>query len=80
MRKIIIILFLFISTLTLTAQNQKIADGMVFISGATFQMGIEEHELVDLAEMGKKVPHMSIVHSRWWFADEMPMDDFCHRR
>ena len=73
MRKITIVLFLFISTLTLSAQDQKIPEGMVLIQGATFQMGIEEHELAELAEMGKKVPHMSMVHSRWWFADEMPI-------
>jgi len=46
---------------------------MVLIPGATFQMGIEEHELEELAEMGKKVPHMGMVQSRWWFGDEMPM-------
>ncbi len=73
MRKITIILFLFISTLTSPAQDQKILKGMVFIPGAAFQMGIEEHELEELAEMGKKVPHMSMVHSRWWFGDEMPL-------
>lgn len=55
------------------AQNQKTTEGMVFIPGATFQMGIEDHELAELAEMGKKVPHMDMVQSRWWFADEMPM-------
>ncbi len=75
MRNLTITLCRFISTFTLLAQDRKIPEGMVFIPGATFQMGIEEHELEELAEMGKNVPHMSMVHSRWWFADEMPMHE-----
>lgn len=47
-------------------------EGMVFIPGGTFEMGIAEKDLEALVEMGKKVPHMSMTHAKWWFGDEVP--------
>lgn len=75
MGKLAIILFLFISIFSLLAQDQKAPEGMVLVPGAAFQMGIEEHEIAELAEMGKKVPHMDMVQSRWWFGDEIPLHE-----
>ncbi len=73
MGKIFSFIILFNLTPFLFPQDVEIIQNMVFIQGSTFLMGIEEAELVELAELGKKVPHMSMVHSRWWFGDEMPV-------
>jgi len=45
--------------------------GMVLIPGGTSRMGTEEARLSELAEMGRDVPHMSELHARWWFGDEV---------
>lgn len=68
-----VLLFFFCLSFPLFAQDISAPEGMILIQNAVFQMGIEESELDKLAEMGKDVPHMSMVHSRWWFADEMPI-------
>jgi formylglycine-generating enzyme required for sulfatase activity len=47
-------------------------DGMVLIPAGTFEMGSDWKEMKELAEFGKKVPHMSIGHARWWYGDETP--------
>ena len=47
-------------------------EGMILIPGGTFEMGIAEKDLEELAEMGYKVPHMSENHATWWFGDEIP--------
>ena len=73
MRKLALFIFLFAPLFIVIPQDPKIPDGMVLIPGASFQMGIKESELAELAEMGEKVPHMRMTHSRWWFADEMPI-------
>jgi sulfatase modifying factor 1 len=52
--------------------NAEIPERMVLISGGRFEMGIAEEELEHLAEMGRKVPHMSELHAKWWFGDEIP--------
>jgi hypothetical protein len=61
MSRLFVILFIFVSPSFL--QNSIVPDSMVLIPGTTFQMGIEESKLEELAEMGKKVPHMSMIHS-----------------
>lgn len=45
---------------------------MVYIPGGTFMMGIDEADLPEVLEIGKKVPHMSMDHVKWWYADELP--------
>lgn len=42
------------------------------ISAGTFEMGIDESDLEEFAEMGRNVPHMSVGHARDWFGDEVP--------
>ncbi len=51
---------------------QETPKGMVLIPGGTFEMGIAEEDLEVLVDMGKKVPHMSMTHAKWWFGDEVP--------
>lgn len=47
-------------------------EGMVFVPGGTFEMGVAEEDLKELVEMGRKVPHMSPLLAKWWFGDETP--------
>ena len=47
-------------------------EGMVLLPGGTFEMGIDEEDLEELVEMGRKVPHMSLGHAESWFGDEVP--------
>lgn len=54
------------------AETPLAPEGMVLIPGGSFEMGIAEEDLKFLAEMGKKVPHMSEAHAKWWFGDEVP--------
>ena len=46
---------------------------MVTIPEGRFDMGIAEDDLKHLVEMGRKVPHMSERHAKWWFGDEIPI-------
>ena len=50
----------------------KVLDGMVLISGGSFEMGIDEADLATLVEMGREVPNMSDLLAMWWFGDEIP--------
>ena len=50
----------------------EVPDGMVFIPGGEFEMGIDKEDLKYLEELGSDVPHMSEDHAYWWFADEIP--------
>ena len=47
-------------------------EGMVLIPAETFEMGISEEDLDSLVTMGRNVPHMSLLHAKWWFGDEVP--------
>jgi len=55
-----------------TSARADIPEGMVLIPAGTFEMGIDEEDLKQLVEMGRKVPHMSELHAKWWFGDEIP--------
>jgi len=54
------------------AQTDPGSEGMVLIPGGTFEMGIDEEDLEELVEMGRKVPHMTLGHAESWFGDEIP--------
>jgi formylglycine-generating enzyme required for sulfatase activity len=45
---------------------------MVLIPAGSFEMGITTEDLKELAEMGKKVPHMNLRHAEGWYGDERP--------
>jgi len=47
-------------------------EAMVMIPGGIFEMGIPEKDLDQLVKMGRRVPHMSRRHAKWWFGDEIP--------
>jgi len=54
------------------SQADPTPEGMVLLPRGTFEMGIEEEDLAELAEMGRDVPHMSLGHAETWFGDEIP--------
>lgn len=52
--------------------NIPIHEGMALIPGGTFEMGISEKDIEELAMMGRDVPHMNNALAERWFSDEMP--------
>lgn len=68
----IVVLSLNTSGEEVTGEVPAPPEGMVFIPAGSCMVGIAETDLALLEEMGKKVPHMSEVHARWWFGDEIP--------
>lgn len=48
---------------------------MVRVAGGIHRIGLCTEDLFELADLGRKVPHMSPSHVRWWFGDETPCHD-----
>lgn len=53
-------------------EKLSVPEGMVLIPGGEAWIGSDWNEMAELAEIGHKVPHMSINHARWWYGDETP--------
>jgi len=52
--------------------SQTPPGGMVLIPGGRYCIGTDSTEFSSLLEMGKKVPHISMTHVKWWYGDEYP--------
>ncbi|KAA3618727.1 MAG: formylglycine-generating enzyme family protein [Calditrichaeota bacterium] len=54
------------------ASQFVIPTGMQRIPAGEFEMGIPHDSLAALVLLGKKVPHMNILHAEGWYGDERP--------